>query len=140
MSESDRTLLLQVVTPDRVVLEERTTSLRAPGVLGSFGILYNHAPFISQLAIGELRYRATDGRSRRIAVSGGFLQVSDNRVTLLADTAERADEIDLTRARQAVERARSARQLGASGDQLLALDRDLERAMNRPRIAETDAD
>lgn len=135
MSDVERTLSLEVVTPDRIVLSETAEYVRAPGALGSFGVLYGHAAFLTELITGELNYRSPDGRPHAVAVSGGFLQVLENRITVLADSAERREEIDVARAAAAAERARAARSLGPSGAQLLELDADLERALNRLRIA-----
>lgn len=126
------------MTPDRVVLTVNVQSVRAPGVVGSFGVLYGHAPFLTELAIGEFSYRTADGRSHQVALSGGFFQVSNNQINVLADTAEPSEEIDVERAQSARERARATRSLGVTGEQLLALDAELERALNRLRIAGPD--
>lgn len=136
---AERSFTIDVVTPDRVVVHDQAVSLAAPGVEGSFGILPNHSPFLSELQPGELRYRRDGGGAEvRVAVSGGFLQVFENEVTVLADAAERADEIDVDRARSALERAREAqREAGAAGDVDLQEEARAEeaRALNRIRIA-----
>ena len=135
---AERSFVIDVVTPDRVVVHDQAVSLAAPGVEGSFGILPNHSPFLSELQPGELRYRRDGGPEVRVAVSGGFLQVFENEVTVLADAAERAEEIDVVRARTALERAREAqREAGAAGDLGLQEEARAEeaRALNRIRIA-----
>jgi len=135
---ADRMFTVDIVTPDRVVLSDRAAYLQAPGVCGSFGILSNHSPLLSELAIGELRYRKESGQEVRLALNGGFLQVFDNHVTVLADSAERAEEIDLERARLARERYRKELQdlAGAFSDpRHEAAQAGVDRAQNRLRVA-----
>ncbi len=103
---ADRTLQLDIVTPDRVVLSEPVVFVSATGTCGSFGILYNHAPLLTELAVGQIRYRNEPGHEIVMATSGGFLQVFNNHVTILADSAERSDEIDLDQARATLDQAR----------------------------------
>jgi F-type H+-transporting ATPase subunit epsilon len=93
-------LSLEIVTPERRVLSAAVDEVRAPGVLGGFGVRFNHAPFMTALVPGRLTY-LEGGREHHYAVGGGFLQVADNRVIVLADTAEAAGEIDVERARRA---------------------------------------
>ena len=84
---------LRIVTPRRPVLDETVLEVTAPGTVGEFGVLPDHANFLSSLEIGILSYR--DDRSvKRLAVRGGFAEVSDNVMTVLADAAERAEEVD----------------------------------------------
>jgi F-type H+-transporting ATPase subunit epsilon len=133
-----RTLTVDVVTPDRVVVSQPAVALVAPGVEGSFGVLLNHAPLLTELQPGELRFRSESGQETRMAVSGGFFQAFDNRVTILADAAELAVEIDLDRARRALSAAQAAyTAAGLAGD--LAAQREahaaVERARNRIRVA-----
>jgi len=99
-------LRLDVVTAERVVFSGDVDSVSAPGVDGELGILPRHAPLLTILQPGDLRVRIGDDE-QDIAVSGGFLEVLPDHVTVLADTAERADEIDAERAQQALERARA---------------------------------
>ena len=93
-----RTFRLQIVTPDRVILDGPVTSVTAPGVEGYFTVLAGHAPLVAELEIGELRYRDEQGDEHLLALHAGFLQVARDRTTILADAAERPDEIDLVRA------------------------------------------
>jgi F-type H+-transporting ATPase subunit epsilon len=97
-------LTLDIVTPEKRVLSVTCDEVRAPGVQGGFGIRLNHEPFMTALAPGKLTY-VEGGREHHYAVGGGFLQVADNRVIVLADTAEAAGEIDVERARKAFEEA-----------------------------------
>ncbi len=97
-------LTLDIVTPERRVLSVSCDEVRAPGVLGGFGIRLNHEPFMTALEPGRLTY-VEAGREHHFAVGGGFLQVADNRVIVLADTAEAAGDIDVARARAAFQQA-----------------------------------
>ena len=104
---------LEVVTPDRQVVHELVDAVTVPGKHGYLGILPGHAPLLSELAPGEIIY--TRGASKHyLAVSWGFAEILPGRVIVLAQTAERAEEIDLTRAEQAL--ARAQEQLGKVGD------------------------
>src|SRR5512138_2004935 len=93
-------LTLDIVTPERRVLTVACDEVRAPGVLGGFGVRLDHEPFMTELEPGRLTY-VEGGREHHLAVGGGYLQVADNRVLVLADTAEAAAEIDVERARRA---------------------------------------
>jgi len=100
---SDR-LTLELATPVRLAVAETVDEVVAPGIEGYFGVLPGHAPFLTTLGIGEVMYRA--GRDERyLAVSGGFAEVRNDKVIVLADTAERPEEIDRARAERARERA-----------------------------------
>ncbi len=135
---ADRTLSLDIVTPERVVLSDQATSVVAPGVMGSFGVLYNHAPLLTELETGELRYRRPSGEEVHMAVSGGFFQVFENEITVLAETAERSEEIDVDRARAALDRARDEiRQAAGIADDAKRqeLEANVRRAANRVRLA-----
>ena len=104
-------LSLEIVTPERRVLSVAVDEVRAPGVQGGFGVRFNHEPFMTALAPGRLTY-VEGGREHHYAVGGGFLQVAENRVMVLADTAEAAADIDVERARRA---------LGEAQDRLLKM-------------------
>jgi len=97
-------LQLDIVTPDQLVMSKLVDYVGAPGLEGEFGVLPGHIPFISALAIGTLHYKA-DGRAHYVFVSGGFAEVSDNKVTILAESAEEAETIDFVRAEKARKRA-----------------------------------
>src|SRR5512141_3352888 len=93
-------LTLDIVTPERRVLSVTCDEVRAPGVEGGFGVRLNHEPFMAALEPGRLTY-VEGGREHNYAIGGGFLQVADNRVMVLADTAAAAEDIDVARARRA---------------------------------------
>lgn len=98
------TLKLEIVTPDRKVLSEEVEYVGCPGIEGEFGILASHVPFLSALGIGNLYYKQ-GGKNFCVFVAGGFAEVSDNKVTILAEVAEKASEIDLDRVQKAMARA-----------------------------------
>ena len=100
-------LQLIVVTPERQLFREKAAEVQLPGENGYLGVLPGHAPLITELGIGELSYHDASGReSSHLAIISGFAEVLPDRVTVLAETAEFAEEIDLERARAALERAR----------------------------------
>jgi F-type H+-transporting ATPase subunit epsilon len=101
---AENTLKLEVVTPERKVLSEDIYSLIVPAIEGYMGILPNHAPIISGLEPGVVKFKV-NGNYRKMAISGGFLEVSVNKASILANTAELAEEIDVKRAQEAKERA-----------------------------------
>ncbi|MBU1003830.1 MAG: F0F1 ATP synthase subunit epsilon [Proteobacteria bacterium] len=98
------TLQLEIVTPDRLVLSEEVEYVGAPGYEGEFGILPNHIPYLTALQVGNLYYK-DGGKTFYVFVAGGFAEVSHNKVTIMAEIAEKAVEIDTERARKARERA-----------------------------------
>ncbi len=101
-------LKLEVVTPERRVLSEAVDSVTLPGLGGELGILPGHTPLISQLQTGILSY-TVGGKTQQLHVSGGFIEIKDDVVSVLAEIAERPDEIDAARARQ--EREQTEKQL-----------------------------
>lgn len=96
---------LEVVTPSRHVLSTEVESLIVPSTEGYLGIMHNHAPLVAGLAPGVLLYGAAGAEKDRLAITGGFLEVTENKVTVLADAAELAEEIDVLRAQEARKRA-----------------------------------
>jgi F-type H+-transporting ATPase subunit epsilon len=97
-------ITLEIVTPDRKVISKEVDYVGCPGVAGEFGVLPNHIPFLSALGIGNLYYKV-EGKPHFVFVAGGFAEVGPEKVTILAEVAEIAAEIDLERARKAQERA-----------------------------------
>src|SRR5271169_7007917 len=106
------TLELEIVTPDKLLVRERVDGVQIPGKTGELGILPGHAPLITTLTIGEISYRQGTN-THYLAVAWGFAEVLPQKVTILADTAERAEEIDVKRAQEAKARAEEALQQGA---------------------------
>lgn len=125
---------LEVVTPERVVLEAEAEIVIARGAEGDLGILHGHEPLITPLDVGELTYRA-GGEEYHLAVSGGFLEVRPDRVVVLADIAERSEEIDRERAEEARRRAEEALAQRQDTEAQAQAAAALQRALLRLRIA-----
>ena len=128
---------LTIVTPERQLLRASVVEVTLPGADGYLGILPGHAPLITELGVGELSYRAV-GESAPVvlAVVRGFAEVLQERVSVLAETAERAEEIDLERAEEALKRAE--KRLASAGDSEVDWDRAsvaLQRALIRISVA-----
>lgn len=133
---SDKTFLLEVVTPEKLVLSEEVEFVVVPAIEGEMGVLKNHAPLVCALGIGILRYTLPDGIKRHMAITDGFMEVIDNKVKVLAETAEQGSQVDSLRAKAAKERAE--RRLAAR-DQTINFTRArlaLARAMARIRASE----
>lgn len=126
---------LSVVTPERIVLEEDADIVVARGAEGDIGVLHGHEPLVTPLATGELMYRV-DGEDHHLAISGGFLEVRAEKVIVLADVAERSEEIDRDRAEKARQRAEAALAENR-GTQLEAeAAASLQKALLRLRVAQ----
>jgi|SRR5579871_131197 F-type H+-transporting ATPase subunit epsilon len=126
------TFQLEVVTPEKKVVETRAEEVQIPGKNGYLGILPGHAPLITELAVGEIKYRENT-TEQRLAVAWGFAEVLPDKVTILAESAERPSEIDVERARQAKQRAE---QRLTSGD----VNVDVNRALDALQRADTRLD
>ncbi|MDQ3255623.1 MAG: F0F1 ATP synthase subunit epsilon [Acidobacteriota bacterium] len=126
---------LDVITPERRLLSETVDAVTVPGLNGELGILPGHTPLISQLRTGVLSY--TQGTAtRRLMVSGGFVEISDERVSVLADIAERPEEVDAARARQERELAEREMSSFAGSEEEMAQVRDrFERSTARLQLA-----
>ncbi len=129
-----RSFDLQIVTPRRVVFNGRIESISAPGVLGSFQVLYLHAPLLSGLKIGEVKIVDAQGVETHYATSGGFVEVRNNKVVMLAETAERAEEIDVERAKASMARARTRLTEKRPGVDMERAQLALLRALNRLKV------
>ena len=129
---------LEVVTPKGAIVSEEVDIVTAPGIAGEFGVLANHAPFLSTIKIGTLHYKK-DGTEEELMVSGGFCEVSNNKITFLVESAERGHEIDVDRALQAKERAEKrllqARQQQEKFD-ITRAEAAMQRALARLKIAQ----
>lgn len=134
----EKTFKLEIVTPERVVLQQDAVSIVVPGSEGSLGILANHVPLMAELTVGEIRIRDANGREEHLAISGGFMEVASNTVRILADTAEKAEEIDIHRAEEAVVRARERISLSDAGIDMTRAEAALKRALNRLQVARGD--
>ncbi len=129
------TFKLEIVTPEKKVVETAAEEIQIPAKNGYLGVLPGHAPLITELAVGEITFRGSSGagsnsNDQRLAVAWGFAEVLPDKVTILAETAERPSEIDVARASKSKERAE---QRLASGDTTV----DVERALDALHRAET---
>jgi len=129
------TIRLDIVTAERVVFSEDVDILVAPGILGQLGILPYHTPLMTTLEPGELLVRKS-GEEISMAISGGFIEVRPDRIIVLADAAERADEIDLARAEAAKSRAQQQITRPPPEIDLAPAEAALRRALARLRVAE----
>ncbi len=129
------TLQLEVVTPDKTVVSTAVEMAVCPGVEGEFGVLPQHVSLLSALKIGGLRYRI-DGKDEYVFVSGGFADVNDNVLTVLAESAERAADIDTARAKAAKERAEKRIAEHADTIDMTRAEASLQRAIVRLQLAQ----
>jgi F-type H+-transporting ATPase subunit epsilon len=129
------TLHVEVVTAERELYSGEATLVSAPGAEGRLGVLPRHAAMLALLKEGELRIEL-NGEEEPIFVSGGFLEVSDNRVIVLADTAEHAEEIDEARAQEARRHAEESLAQASSNTERAELQAALSRALMRIRVSE----
>lgn len=129
------TIRLELVTPYRKVLSAEVDEITAPGTVGELGILPGHTPLLTTLKIGELSYKS-EGRVHHVAVNWGYLEVGEDTATVLVETAEKADEIDLERAKAALGRAEDAlKKLDSEEKQFKVMEAALERALIRIQVA-----
>ncbi|MDD2335871.1 MAG: F0F1 ATP synthase subunit epsilon [Geobacteraceae bacterium] len=128
-------LQLELITPYKKVLSEQVDMITAVGSLGEFGVLPGHASFLTSLKIGELTY-TKDGEIFHLALNWGYFEVVNDTVTILVETAERADEIDLERARAALGRAEEAlKKLTREDKDIIFYEASLQRALIRMQVA-----
>jgi F-type H+-transporting ATPase subunit epsilon len=130
-----KNFLLDIVTPARTVYSGNVQSFTAPGVIGSFQVLFNHAPLLSSVGIGEVKVTDTSGLTLHFATSGGFVEVKSNKVILLAESAERSSDIDVTRAQNAKKRAEDRLVKKSKDIDIERAQASLARALNRLKIA-----
>ncbi len=138
MAELGRTSLqLEIVTPQRLIVSDEVTELMAPGSEGYFGVLPGHIPFITTLKIGQLTYwKGKD--ERHLAVTWGFAEVRGDKVIVLAEMAERAEEIDTERAERARQRAEARLHDWGAGDETIDFARAqaaMQRAFTRLMVS-----
>jgi len=135
MSEN---IKLEIVTPEMSVVSEDAQIVMAPGTLGEFGVLKNHTPFMTTLNLGTVHYKDVNGNERFIFISGGFAEALPDKVTILAESAERRAEIDLERAKSALKRAED--RLASEDNKDTNYERvrvSLQRALHRIKLAES---
>ena len=128
-------ILLEVVTPEKMLVSQQVDEVIAPGSEGDFGVLPGHCHFLSTLRIGELRYRIGD-RTNHMAVLWGYAEVTPTKVTVMAEIAEKAEDIDIERATAKVAEAERRLQTGGLPSDLKEAEISLEKARLRKKIAE----
>ena len=130
-------LFLEIVTPEQVLVSQEVDMVVAPGSDGEFGVLPGHVLFLSGIVPGELRYTAGTEKGSMV-VTTGFAEVSNDKVSVLVEAAEKADDIDLDRARKALERAkeRLEKERKTKDIDFLRAENALKRALARLRVAE----
>jgi F-type H+-transporting ATPase subunit epsilon len=128
------TFQLEIVTPEKLVVKDVAEEAQIPGKSGYLGILPGHAPLITELAVGEITYKSA-GTTKHISVAWGFAEVLPTKVTILAETAERPEEIDVARAQKAKERCERELNSGRTDIDYDAVQAALERAETRLDVA-----
>lgn len=130
-------LFLEIVTPEKIIVSQEVDSVVAPGTDGEFGVLPGHIHFLTGIVPGQLRYNTGAGKES-MAVTTGFAEVSNDKVSILVDAAEKVSEIDAERARQAMERARErlGKDRSSEGIDTLRAEAALRRAIVRVRVVE----
>jgi F-type H+-transporting ATPase subunit epsilon len=129
------TFQLEIVTAEKMVVHDTAEEMQLPGKNGYLGILPGHAPLITELAVGEISYRK-GGNTHYLAVAWGFAEVLPDKVTILAETAERPEEINIERAQEAKQRAQEELQKGKTEEDFTHAEDDLKRAETRIEVAE----
>jgi len=136
---AEKTIRLQVVTPEKIVVDEDVRIAMAPGTLGEFGVLSGHTPFLTMLKTGALHFYDSTETERFVFVSGGFAEALPDKVTVLAESAERRRDIDIERAKRSLERAqqRLAEEGKRQDVDFNRVRAALERALHRLKMAST---
>ncbi len=131
-----KTLHVDIVTPTKTAFEGDVQSITIPGTLGSFQVLYNHAPLMSSFEVGQIKIEEAEGKNNLYATSGGTVEVLNNKVVVLAESFESPEEIDVERAKAAMERAkkRIARETNEESIDVLRAELALRRALNRLKL------
>ena len=127
-------LFLEVVTPQKAIVSEEVEIVVAPGSEGEFGALKGHTTFLTSLKIGTLRYKDANGKERYLFINGGFAEVLPDKVTILAESAERRQDIDVERATKAKERAEKRLAAKSADTDLVRAEVALKRAVHRLKI------
>lgn len=130
---SDKYIKFEIVTPERVVLKEEITQITLPTKAGEITVLPDHIPLVSSLVPGVIHVKKRNGEDEIISISGGFLEILKDKVVILADTAERAEELDFSRAEEAHRRAAELKEKARQGEEInfaevnAAIERELAR-------------
>ena len=130
-----KNLFLDIVTPVKKIFSGEVQSFSAPGIVGSFQTLFNHAPLLTQISTGEIKLIDESGKITFYATSGGFVEVNKNKIILLADSAECSNEINIQRALQSKQRAEERIKNKNSELNLIRAQTSLTRALNRLKVS-----
>ncbi len=132
---SDKSLFLEIVTPSKIIFSGNVLSVTVPGELGSFQILYNHAPIISNLTIGEIKFTTVSGEIFRYAANGGFVMVFKNRITIVSDSLLHYSEIDVNKERAELERLKEEIKERRKQEDVKVIENQIAQLENKIRIA-----
>jgi F-type H+-transporting ATPase subunit epsilon len=132
----DKPFNIEIVTPRKVIFNGEVNSFSAPGIEGGFQVLFSHAPFLSAIGIGEVRVTTEENTELKFSTSGGFVEVKNNKVVMLAETIESLNEIDVKRAEAAKERALARLKERKTETDVERAEVALQRALNRIRLAQ----
>jgi len=138
---AEKTVQLEIVTPEKAVVSEAARIVMAPAELGEFGVLPGHTPFMANLKMGVVRFVDQEGKERMVFVNGGFAEALPDRVTILTEAAERRRDIDIERVRASL--ARAEKRLASEDQEGVDFTRaraSLARAMLRIRLVEPSSD
>jgi F-type H+-transporting ATPase subunit epsilon len=129
------TFELEIVTPEKLVVKDSAEEVQIPGRNGYLGVLPGHAPLITELGAGEISYKS-GGQQHRLSVAWGFAEVLPERVTVLAETVERAEEIDIPRAKQSLQKAEDSLKTAQTEEEFSLATAKIERAQARLNVAQ----
>lgn len=130
-------LNLEIITPSKQAFSGKVKSITVPGTAGSFQVLFNHAPLLSTFEIGKVKIEDAEGKEVEFATSGGTVEVTENKILLLADSLESKDEIDVQRALKSYERAKERLSSRGKDVDLLRAEGALARSINRLKFTGT---
>lgn len=128
-------IFAEIITPSRSVFKGQIKSITIPGTLGNFQVLFNHAPMLSTFEIGKIKLVDSNDKEIEYVTSGGTVEVNDNKILILADSAETSEEIDVERAKKSLERAKERLAAMKKGDiDIMRAELSLQRAINRMKF------
>jgi F-type H+-transporting ATPase subunit epsilon len=133
---NDKLLYLEIVTPSRIIFSGYVKSVTVPGELGSFQILYNHAPIISNLSIGELKVVNDKEEKEYYAANGGFVMVMKNRVTVISDSIQKAQEIDVNKAKDELIKTKNELEAKRKSGNVEELEKKIAQLKNQIKVSE----
>lgn len=128
-------IFVEIITPSKSIYKGQIKSITIPGTLGNFQVLFNHAPLLSTFEIGKIKLNDLNDKEIEYATSGGTVEVNNNKILVLADSAETSDEIDIERAKKSYDRAKERLAATNKGDvDIMRAEFALQRAINRMKF------